>query len=200
MTMLQSNTQARPLKCSDRRELEQKNSRAWEGKFLLHTTNVEEGEEESRFRAQSGLEFILGHFSKPLFPRNIMRGGTRRGQFDVDGKDRAIFEYHAALWEDCRVSAFGLNQTNPDLIFIELDASNFASMRALKAALTATLKNIEKKLAGAHPTVNWSGRGYHVVQPIRCPQPLEEIHNKELTTLEPETSRSSCSLLKDTCP
>lgn len=70
------------------------------------------------------------------------------------------------------------------MIFIELDASNFASKRSLRLALTATLKNIKNKLSGARPTVLWSGRGYHINQPIHCPLPLEEI--KELAALEPD--------------
>jgi hypothetical protein len=51
--------------------------------------------------------------------------------------------------------------------------------------LTTTLKNIEKEIGG-HPTVLWSGRGYHIIQPICCPIPLDEI--KELAALEPYTS------------
>lgn len=58
-------------------------------------------------------------------------------------------------------------------------------MRAFKLALTTTLKNIKEKLGG-HPTVIWSGRGYHVIQPINCPIPLEQI--KEFTALDPEPS------------
>jgi hypothetical protein len=125
-------------------------------------------------RAQSGVEFILGHLSGPLFPRNIMRGGGGKGQFEVDSEEMAMFEFHAALWEECRIAAFGINQTNPDLIFIDLDTSDFASIRAFKLALTATLKNIKDKIGG-YPTVYWSGRGCHVIQPIDCPVNLDNI-------------------------
>jgi hypothetical protein len=103
-----------------------------------------------------------------------MRGGGRKGQFEVDSKEMAMFEFHAALWEDCRIAAFGIGQTNPDLMFIELDTSDFASIRAFKLALTATLKNIKDKIGG-YPTVYWSGRGCHVIQPIDCPVNLDNI-------------------------
>jgi hypothetical protein len=93
--------------------------------------------------------------------------------------------YQGALWEDCRIAGFRIGQENPDLLFIDLDAKDFASIRAFKLGLTRTLKNIEKKLGG-RPTVLWSGRGYHIIQPIECPIALENI--KELAALEPYTS------------
>jgi hypothetical protein len=135
---------------------------------------------------EKGLEFMLGHFSEPLFPRKISTAATHRKQYEVDDKDRAMLYYQAALWEDCRISGYGLNQINPDLIFIDLDGSSFKSKLAHKRALEATLKNIENKLDGAHPTVLWSGRGYHIIQPIDCPMSLENI--KELAELEPSTT------------
>jgi hypothetical protein len=93
--------------------------------------------------------------------------------------------YQGALHEDCRIAGYGVSQTNPDLLFIELDAESFASKRAFKLALTTTLKNIEREIGG-HPTVLWSGRGFHVIQPIDCPKPLEEI--KELAVIEPHNT------------
>jgi hypothetical protein len=154
-----------------------KNNTAWGGFFFHLTENTTTGVKE-------GLDFMLDHFSEPLFPRKISRTAVDRRQYEVEDKDTALYYYKAALYEDCRISAFGVNQRNPDLIFIELDASDFSSKRSLKLALTATLKNMKKKLDGAHPTVLWSGRGYHIMQPIHCPQPLEEI--KELAKLEPD--------------
>jgi hypothetical protein len=120
------------------------------------------------------------------FPRKISRTAVDKRQYEVEDKETALYYYKAALYEDCRISAFGVNQTNPDLIFIELDASDFGNMRSLKLALTATLKNLKTKLNGARPTVLWSGRGYHVIQPIHCPQSLEEI--KELAEYEPDST------------
>jgi hypothetical protein len=126
---------------------------------------------------------MLEHFSGQLpWPRMISTGSTRGEQRQVDDKDRAMLYYQAALGEDCRISGYGQGQTNPDLLFIDLDAATFASKRAFKLALTTTLNKIQSELGG-HPTVLWSGRGYHIIQPIDCPRPLEEI--KELAALEP---------------
>jgi hypothetical protein len=49
---------------------------------------------------------------------------------------------------------------------IDLDRYNFISERALNLALKATLKSITDKLGVDTPTVIWSGRGYHVIQPL----------------------------------
>jgi hypothetical protein len=101
-------------------------------------------------RVESGLEFILSHFKEPLFPRTISRTAVNRRQYEVQDKDTAMLYFQGALWEDCRISAFGIGQRNPDLIFIDLDLKDFKSMRAFKLALTTTLKNIKQKLGG-HP-------------------------------------------------
>jgi hypothetical protein len=140
---------------------------------------------EKNVSIEQGLAFMLSHFSEPLFPRMISTAATDRRQYEVDSKEKAMLYYKAALYEDCRIAGFGVNQTNPDLIFIELDRQDFASMRSFKLALTTTLRNIKEKLGG-HPTVIWSGHGYHIIQAIDCPIPLENI--KELAAVEPNTS------------
>src|SRR5919109_5032694 len=99
-------------------------------------------EEDYYPSVESGLEFILNHFQAVRFPRMISTAATDRRQYEVDSKERAMLYYRAALWEDCRISAFGIGQTNPNLIFIDLDESSFPSFRALKLALSSTLKNI----------------------------------------------------------
>jgi hypothetical protein len=92
----------------------------------------------------------------------------------------AMLHYQGALWEDCRISAFYIGQKSPDLVFIDIDAKDFDSMRAFKTALTKALNNIKKKIDG-HPSVLWSGRGYHIIQPIDCNVDLDTI--KELAAL-----------------
>lgn len=146
---------------------------AWGGNFLPLTPIVE-GSEGFR-KVQSGLEFILRHFSQPLFIRKISTVKTENRQKPVQDIASAMNEFQEASWLDCRIAAFGVNQTNPDVLFIDLDARDFASLRSFKLALTATLKTIEKKLDGAHPTVLWSGRGFHIIQPIDCPVNLDNI-------------------------
>ena len=130
-------------------------------------------------RVESGLEFILGHLSGPHFPRRISTA-IRPGQKEVGYKDLAILHYQGALWQDCRISAFYPGQKNPDLVFIDLDAKDFCSERAFKAALTKILKCINRKIGG-HPTVIWSGNGFHAVQPIDCPADLDNV--KEFAAL-----------------
>ena len=66
--------------------------------------------------------------------------------------------------------------------------SNYAK-DLLNLALNKTLKNIREKLIDdddndnyngknvtAHPTVLWSGNGYHILLPVYCPMVLEHIH------------------------
>jgi hypothetical protein len=142
-------------------------------------------EDTSSKKVQSGLEFILNHFEEPHFPRTLSTVATNNKQHEVSDKDRAMLYYQGALWEDCRIAAFRIGQENPDLIFIDLDAQDFSSMRAFELALTRTLKNIKQKIGGT-PTLLWSGRGYHLLQPISCPIALETI--SELKTLEPNNT------------
>lgn len=148
------------------------------GKFL--TTN----DNPRNLEVESGLEFMLGHFSQPLFPRKVSTAVTRNGQKPAVDKGHAMSYFEGALWEECRIEAFGINQTNPDLIFIDIDAEHFASMRSFKLALTKTLKNIKKKIGG-HPTVIWSGRGYHIIQPIDCSVNLDEVNEFAALTDSP---------------
>jgi hypothetical protein len=150
-----------------------------EGGLFLPGSTVED-------RVREGLNFILEHVSQPHFPRKVSTAATNNEQKPVSDKDRTMLYYQGALWEDCRIAGFRIGQENPDLIFIDLDAKDFSSMRSFKLALTRTLKNIKQKLGGAHPSILWSGRGYHIIQPIDCPIALETI--KELAALEPYTS------------
>lgn len=143
-------------------------------------SRVHECENDQLAKVQNGLDFMLSHFSEPPFPRNVSTAATHGKQYTVDGIDRAMTFYQASLWEDCRIAGFGANQTNPDLIFIDIDRQDFATVGAFKMALTKTLKNIKDKLGG-YPTVYWSGRGYHIIQPIHCLVNLDEM--KELTAL-----------------
>ena len=43
--------------------------------------------------------------------------------------------------------------------------------------LDKILQNIKEKLGdeNAHPTVLWSGNGYHIILPVFCPRELERI-------------------------
>lgn len=65
-------------------------------------------------KVQSGLDFILSHFSEPLFPRKVSTAATDKRQHQVVDKDRTMLYYQGALWEDCRIAAFSIGQENPD--------------------------------------------------------------------------------------
>ena len=97
--------------------------------------------------------------------------------------------YEQAGYRDCRTAAFAVDQTNPNLIFIDIDASDFQSLRGFKSALHRTLKKIEKEIGG-HPSVLWSGRGYDGSEPINCIDSLDRV--KEFSELaEPGCSSSN---------
>lgn len=165
------------------REIEEK-KRVCGGDFSSCFSRIESNQVSSialEMKVKEGLEFMLSHFSGPLFPRKVSTAATRGKQYEMPDKDTTLYYYKAALYENCRIEAFGVSQTNPDLIFIELDLRDFGSMKNLKTRLTMILKRIEETVQG-HPTVYWSGRGYHIVQPIDCPLPLEDV-NKEFTAL-----------------
>src|SRR5215204_1217524 len=120
-----------------------------------------------------GLDFILGHFQVPIFPRTISTWKTENKQVEIFGKENAINLFEHSKFIDCKINAYpayteykGINRQAPDFIFIDLDRSSFKSAQALKIALNNTLKNIKEKLNGAHPTVVWSGNGYHIYLPM----------------------------------
>jgi hypothetical protein len=95
----------------------------------MQKTIADPGFSSYNSRVQSGLEFILSHFSEPWFPMMVSTAATRKEQRQVPDKDMAMLYYRGALWEDCRIAGFRIGQTNPDLIFIELDAEDFVSIR-----------------------------------------------------------------------
>jgi Primase X len=124
---------------------------------------------------QNGLNFILNHFEKPLFPRTISTYRSEGKQFEVFSKEEMIKAFEQSDFIDCRVNAYrsyteykGINRQAPNFVFIDLDSSTFETQKAHKLALSNTLRNIEEKLAESCPTVLWSGNGYHIYQPIEA--------------------------------
>ena len=155
---------------------------------------------------ESGLDFILSHFSGPepdLFPRTVMTKSLGY-QKEVYLKEHALEIFKQSEYQDCRINAFSysllefsLNWT-PNLIFIDLDLQDFKGLQQLKQALVRTLANIKKHLSNkkeeASPTVLWSGGGYHIVQPVECPVPLEQL--KEFNEFD-KPSEQFLRFLKD---
>ena len=131
---------------------------------------------------ESGLDIILSHFEEPsLFPRRISTYKSHNRQFSVSDKQEIINSFSDSNFIDCRINAFPpftnykeVQICPPNLLFIDLDKNDFKSITVLKSALVNTLKNIIEKLNGV-PTVLWSGNGFHIIQPIYCPIPIENI-------------------------
>jgi len=120
-------------------------------------------------KVQNGLDFILGHFEEPLFPRTISRFQTQNRQVEAFNKENTVNLFEYSKFVDCKINAYpsyteysGINLQAPNFIFIDLDKSSFKTHGAHELALNLTLKNIKEKLNGGHPTVLWSDNGYHI--------------------------------------
>lgn len=121
---------------------------------------------------ETGLNFILKHFNQErLFPRTIMTK-TLEYQKEVFSKEEVIKIFKESNFIDSRINGFpsstdykGIQRYAPDLIFIDLDKNNFKTEKSFKFTLSKILKNIKEQMDG-HPTVLWTGNGYHIYQPI----------------------------------
>lgn len=135
---------------------------------------------------EAGLDFILSHFDQNrLFPRTIMT--KKLGyQKEVFSKEETIKYFQESDYLDCRINAFpsfteykGIQRYPPDLLFVDLDIS---TIPPLHEDLINTLRTIKHKLTfdtntskEVKPTVIMSGNGFHILQPIYCPELLENI-------------------------
>ena len=145
-------------------------------------TSIEDGIDTNKNKKEIeiGLDFILSHLEEPLiFPRTIM---TKKLGYQriIYSKDRALEYFMESNYIDCRINAYPLLKESatwiPELLFIDLDLSDFNSKKILQVTLNKTLKSIKEKLDNnAHPTVLWSGNGYHIILPVYCPIELERI-------------------------
>jgi hypothetical protein len=132
---------------------------------------------------EEGLDITLDHFQEPIWPRSISTKTTECRQVLVDNRDEALARFKLANYQDCRISAYspnadenqstvarfqGIMTATPSniIVMIDLDKCNFKSERSLSLALSSSLKNIKEKLGVGTPTVLWSGRGYHIIQPL----------------------------------
>jgi len=119
---------------------------------------------------------FLSHFNQDkLFPRTVQTKKSEGRQIEIFSKQEALYYYEESSFIDCRINAFpsyteykGVQRYPPDLIFIDIDRSNFKDDKSFENALSKTKRNIKEKING-HPTINNSGNGYHVIQPIECP-------------------------------
>ena len=125
---------------------------------------------------EESINFILSHFQEPIFPRRIFTPIQK--QIKIENTDEILKYFKESKLYDCRISAFpylekyqitihGLQP--PDILFIDFDASQFKSGRALYLALVRTLKNIQERFnSNSQPTILESGSGgYHIIQPLQ---------------------------------
>jgi hypothetical protein len=127
-------------------------------------------------KVQDGLDFILSHFQEPLFPRKIMTKQLGY-QVEVFNKQEALEYFKTSNYEDCRINAYpsftdyhGINRTPISFLMVDLDLKDFADERkrgkaVLDRVLNKTLQKITESIGG-NPTVLWTGKGYHIYQPV----------------------------------
>ena len=117
------------------------------------------------------VNFILSHFYAPMFPRNIMTKALGY-QKEVFNLQKVLGYFRASKYEDCRINAYpsftkydGINRTPPSFLMIDIDLKDFGSKDKLDRAMNRVLIKIETVMRG-HPTVLWTGNGYHIYQPV----------------------------------
>lgn len=118
------------------------------------------------------VDFILSHFHEPIFPRKIMT--KRLGyQIEVFSKQEVLDYFESSDYEDCRINAYpsftnyqGINRVAPSFVMIDLDLRDFGNSRdKLDRRLNKILSRIGGVMRG-HPTILWTGNGYHIYQPM----------------------------------
>src|SRR5690349_12201690 len=108
------------------------------------------------------------------------------GQVFIDSEDQMKGFFEEANLVDCRINAYPMHHEDetqklyPSFIFIDLDLSLCSTckypIRKLNYILKQTLKKIGEVING-HPTVLWTGGGYHIYQPIKIvTKDLEKQH------------------------
>jgi hypothetical protein len=126
--------------------------------------------------------------------------GYQNEVFDVK---EALEYFRKSNYEDCRINAYplftkydGINRTPPSFVMIDIDLKDFVSNNTLDRALNRILKRIESKMR-AHPTVLWTGNGYHIYQPVAgFILEEEEVFAKFIDLLEKISPLNLCSLQK----
>jgi len=95
-------------------------------------------------------------------------------------KDKIFNFFREANFMDCRINAFPhnteytrvdfevKNRTAATFIMIDLDLKDFANDRVkLDKLLQMTIKNLSTQFENqAYPTILWTGKGYHIYQPL----------------------------------
>ncbi|HTH22290.1 MAG TPA: hypothetical protein VL854_08745, partial [Nitrososphaeraceae archaeon] len=116
---------------------------------MMLSSSQQERQKQQEEEIQAGLDFLLSHFSSPLFPRTISTQKTVDSQIPVSSREEALSYYRKSEFKDCKINAFYYSKLedttigglfwHPDLIFIDLDLQDFKSEKALQFALAKTL-------------------------------------------------------------
>ena len=94
-------------------------------------------------------------------------------QIEVHNKHELLDHFEQSNYEDCRINAYpsftnyrGINRVAPSFLMIDLDLRDFASMKdKLDRGLKRILHRIDMLIHG-HPSILWTGNGYHIYQPM----------------------------------
>jgi hypothetical protein len=130
---------------------------------------------------EEGLDFIEGHLEPPTYGRRIATFATEGRQIFVNDREEALARFKQSSLLDCRFSAYPypvpeyrcVNRQSPTFFLADLDKKNFKTKKAFEECMHNTLENFRVKLHGAKPTILWSGRGYHFLQPMYADMALE---------------------------
>ena len=123
------------------------------------------------------IDFILSHFdsSSSQFPRKMMTFRSN-GQFTVNTKQEIFKRCVQSDFKDCRINAYpetivkgGILIQSPNFVFVDLDLGNFHNdYDKLDKVKNSTLRKMEL-MQGSHPTLSWTGNGYHIYLPMDVP-------------------------------
>ncbi|MDF0680039.1 MAG: DNA primase noncatalytic subunit PriX [Candidatus Nitrosocosmicus sp.] len=123
------------------------------------------------------IDFILSHFDSSFgqFPRKMMTSRSN-GQFTVNTKQEILKRCEQSDFKDCRINAYPetivkeeMLIQSPNFVFVDLDLGNFDNdINKLNKVKNSTLRKMEQ-MHGSHPTLSWTGNGYHIYLPIDVP-------------------------------
>jgi len=78
----------------------------------------------------------------------------------MNNKEEALARFKQANYLDCRINAYSSGDLRDDPNFVFLDIDSTADPKVLDRILNFRLRKI-----GAHPTVLFTGTGFHIYQP-----------------------------------
>ena len=155
-------------------------------------------------KVTEGINILLSLFStveqQRLFPRKIMTPLTK-GKVPVCSIKEIIEKFEEADYKDCRINAYpaffnraeendyekgvNLDLFTPNILFLDIDLNDFPSEAELDKTINKILKHISKILPGSQPLTLWSGRGYHIIIPVKITEALEYFEDFESLSEKP---------------